>query len=71
MGLMTILKTAKSAVKAAGRLSGVIGTHDTGIPIKGRKKRLVAAVGALLVAWGYLDPEVSAALQELVLALTE
>lgn len=65
----TILTAAKKAAKVAGRASGVLGKDDRGAPVKGRKKRLVAAILAVLVAYGVLGPEQGNAVQELVLAL--
>jgi hypothetical protein len=62
-----LLRLAKKAAEVAG----VVGKTDLGFPIKHRKKRLVAAVMGLAVAAGYLNPEIAAALEELILALSE
>ena len=59
-------------VKAAGRLSGVIGAHDDGRPVSARRARVVAAVAALvaaLLAWRGLPPDVAAAISDLLLAV--
>ena len=68
MGLGVILKAAS----AVGRLSGVIGSTDTGQPVTARKTRLVASVTALvaaLLAWGGIPEPVSLAAVELVQVL--
>jgi hypothetical protein len=75
LGLLKgVLKGAVGTATAAGRLTGVIGASDIGIPIKGRKARLVASVGALctvlLVKFG-LPVDIAEALTEVLKTLAE
>jgi len=56
--------------KLAGKVSGVLGTDDAGVPVRRRTIRLAATalIGALLV-WAGVDPDVAAAVGDLLAAL--
>ena len=67
IGLRGIVKAAKFA----GRLSGVLGAeHIEDPPVRARKIRLaVTALVAALLVWAGVDPDVAAAVGELIEAL--
>tara|TARA_R110000765_G_scaffold67804_2_gene130944 strand:- start:274 stop:516 length:243 start_codon:yes stop_codon:yes gene_type:complete len=72
MNLLAIAKIAGKALKAAGALTGVLGTKASGQPVKARKSRMAASVAALLVAllsWGGIPEPVAVALSDVAVEL--
>lgn len=70
--MLSLLSNLAPLAKTVGRVTGVLGKSEIGIPIKGRKTRLVASVTALLVAlgaWAGLPEPVAAALADVAVEL--
>lgn len=67
--MLKILAKSVPVVKAAGGLVGAVKHKSDGTPVRGRKVRLVAAVGALAAAYGLANPEQADAIVTLILIL--
>ena len=69
--MLSLLSKAAPIIKGAARIAGVLKYREDGLPVGGRKKRLAAALVALVVAAGWLNEDVAEALSGLILVLLE